>query len=192
MEKVNMTMNIQNSAAMLPGTEWGITEFEARALRTILGSYPTGVAIVATRTADGRNVGLTINSFASLSLEPPLILWSLVNHSPNLAVFQNCEYFTISILSCDHQELALRFANPRVENKFQDIPVQETPEGIPAICGAIATLVCSNHQQTHVGDHLLMIGQVKRIASLEGKPLVFHCGMFTELHDVGNNLGEDA
>ncbi|MDC9613224.1 flavin reductase family protein [Xenorhabdus khoisanae] len=179
-----MTLNILSSQIPLPDTEWGATEFEARALRTLLGHYPTGVAIVATRTADGRNVGLTINSFASLSLEPPLVLWSLVNHSPNLPAFRDCEYFTISILGCEHQELALRFANPRVENKFRDIPVQETPEGVPSIGGAIATLVCANHQQTHLGDHLLMIGHVKRIASIEGKPLVFHSGMFTVLHDV--------
>ncbi|PHM57375.1 flavin reductase family protein [Xenorhabdus hominickii] len=128
-----MNMNILNSQVLLLDTEWGATEFETRALRTLLGNYPTGVAVVATRTADGRNVGLTINSFASLSLEPPLVLWSLVNHSPNLSVFRDCEYFTISILGCDHQELALRFANPRVENKFQDIPVQETSEGVPSI-----------------------------------------------------------
>ncbi|WP_340620259.1 flavin reductase family protein [Xenorhabdus siamensis] len=179
-----MTMNIQNIQIPLPDVEWGIAEFETRTLRTLLGCYPTGVAIVATRTTDGRNVGLTINSFASLSLEPPLILWSLINHSPNLSVFRNCEYFTISILGCDHQELALRFANPRVENKFQGIPVQETPEGMPSIDGAIATLVCANRQQTHLGDHMLMIGQVKRIASIEGKPLVFHAGMFTALHDI--------
>ncbi|PHM45039.1 oxidoreductase [Xenorhabdus mauleonii] len=179
-----MSINILNS--QIPGLdcEWGITEFESRTLRAILGNYPTGVAVVATRTSDGRNVGLTINSFASLSLEPPLILWSLVNHSPNLRVFRDCEYFTVSILGCEHQDLALRFANPRVENKFQDIEVQETPEGIPSIGGAIATLVCTNHQQTHLGDHLLMIGQVRRVASIEGRPLVFHGGMFTALHDM--------
>lgn len=113
-----------------------------------------------------------------------MILWSLVNHSPNLSVFRNCEYFTISVLGCDHQELVLCFANPRVENKFQGIPMQETQEGMPSIDGAIAALVCANHQQTHLGDHLLMIGQVKRIASIEGKPLVFHSGMFTALHDM--------
>ncbi|OKP02136.1 flavin reductase family protein [Xenorhabdus eapokensis] len=179
-----MSINTLNNQMPLFDGGWGVTEFEARDLRTLLGKYPTGVAIVATRTAEGRNVGLTINSFASLSLEPPLVLWSLVNHSPNLSVFRDCEYFTISILSYDHQELALRFASSRIENKFQDIPVQETPEGIPSIEGAIATLVCTNHQQTHLGDHLLMIGQVKRIASIEGKPLVFHGGMFTGLPDV--------
>ncbi|MBD2809438.1 flavin reductase family protein [Xenorhabdus sp. Vera] len=179
-----MNLNILSSQIPVFNAEWGVTEFGARALRVLLGNYPTGVAVAATRTADGRNVGLTINSFASLSLEPPLVLWSLINHSPNLTVFRDCEYFTISMLGCDHQELAMRFANPGVENKFQDIPVQETPEGVPSIEGAIATLVCVNHQQTHLGDHLLMIGKVKRIASIEGKPLVFHGGMFTALHDM--------
>ncbi|MDC9604745.1 flavin reductase family protein [Xenorhabdus griffiniae] len=179
-----MSITTLNNQMPLFDSEWGATEFETGDLRTLFGKYPTGVAIVATRTAEGRNVGLTINSFASLSLKPPLVLWSLVNHSPNLSVFRDCEYFTISILSCDHQELALRFASSRVENKFQGISVQETPEGIPSIGGAIATLVCANHQQTHLGDHLLVIGEVKRIASIEGKPLVFHGGMFTGLHDI--------
>ncbi|HFD3738392.1 TPA: flavin reductase family protein, partial [Pseudomonas aeruginosa] len=98
--------------------EWGHTEFEPKALRNLLGCYPTGVAVVITRAADGRDVGLTINSFASLSLDPPLVLWSLVNHSPNLSVFRDCRHFTINILGKEHQELAMRFANPRIENKF--------------------------------------------------------------------------
>ncbi len=179
-----MSMLAINEEHLMDQVEWGQTEFESRMLRNLLGSYPTGVAIVATRTPDGRDVGLTINSFASLSLDPPMVLWSLVNHSPNLAVFRDCQHFTISILAKDHQELALRFANPRVDNKFEDAPIHLTAEGVPAIKGAIATLVCINEQQSHLGDHLLMIGRVKRIGSEIGKPLVFHSGTFTALHET--------
>ncbi|KLN47391.1 flavin reductase [Providencia rettgeri] len=163
--------------------EWGHTEFESKTLRNLLGCYPTGVAIVTTRTADGRDVGLTINSFASLSLDPPLVLWSLVNHSPNLAVFRDCSHFTINILGHGHQELAMRFANPRIENKFEEVAIHLTPEGVPALHGAIATLVCENHKQDTLGDHLLMVGHVRRISSETGKPLVFHGGGFTALHE---------
>lgn len=163
---------------------WGLSEFESKTLRNMLGSYPTGVAIVTTRTADGRDVGLTINSFASLSLDPPLVLWSLVNHSPNLLAFRDCQHFTINILAEGHQELAMRFANPRVENKFEGVDTHITPEGVPALQGAIATLVCVNHKQDHIGDHLLMVGHVCRIGSETGKPLVFHGGTFTALHNA--------
>lgn len=160
---------------------WGNTDLEPKMLRGVFGSYPTGVAIVATRTRDGRAVGLTINSFASLSLEPPLVLWSLVERSPNLAAFRDCEHFTINVLASGQEELARRFASSTVLDKFAEAPVLEVPEGIPAIEGAVATLVCANDQQNHAGDHLLLFGRVLRVASTPGTPLVFHAGRFTAL-----------
>lgn len=164
-----------------PPLVWGSTDLEPKMLRGVFGSYPTGVAIVATRTRNGRAVGLTINSFASLSLEPPLVLWSLIERSPNLAAFRDCEHFTINVLASGQEELARRFANSTVPDKFADAPVLEAPEGIPAIEGAVATLVCANHQQSHAGDHLLLFGRVLRVASTFGTPLVFHAGRFTAL-----------
>lgn len=160
---------------------WGSTDLEPKTLRGVLGSYPTGVAIVATRTKEGRAVGLTINSFASLSLDPPLVLWSLVNQSPSLAAFQECEHFTINVLASGQEELARRFASSTVLDKFADAPIVEVPEGMPAIDGAVATLVCANDQQNHAGDHLLLFGRVLRIANAPGTPLVFHAGRFTAL-----------
>ena len=153
----------------------------ARALRDLLGSYPTGVAIVTTRATDGRNVGLTINSFASLSLDPPLVLWSLVNRSPNLAVFRDSAHFAINILASGHEALARRFADPAVPDKFADVTVRETPEGVAAIDGALATLVCAHDHCRTVGDHLLLVGQVVRVASQPSEPLVFHAGRFTSV-----------
>lgn len=164
-----------------PPLAWGSTVIEPKMLRGVLGAYPTGVAIVATRTRDGRAVGLTINSFASLSLDPPLVLWSLVNRSPNLAAFRECGHFTINVLASGQEDLARRFASSTVDDKFADAPVLEVPEGIPAIGGSIATLVCSNDQQNHAGDHLLLFGRVLRVGSAPGTPLVFHAGRFTAL-----------
>ena len=114
-----------------PPLVWGSTDLEPKTLRGVLGSYPTGVAIVATRTRDGRAVGLTINSFASLSLDPPLVLWSLVNRSPNLAAFRDCEHFTINVLASGQEELARRFANSAVTDKFADAPVPGGARGHP-------------------------------------------------------------
>ncbi|MDR2851888.1 MAG: flavin reductase family protein [Burkholderiaceae bacterium] len=162
--------------------EWGSTDLQPKTLRGVLGAYPTGVAIVTTRTGGGRAVGLTINSFASLSLDPPLVLWSLVNHSPSLAVFRTCTHFAINVLSMGQEELARRFANPAIADKFDSVQVQETPEGIPVIAGAVATLVCANDQQSDAGDHLLLFGRIQRITNAGGAPLVFHAGRFTTLN----------
>ena len=163
---------------------WGNVDLEPKALRNLFGSYPTGVAIVTTRTPDGRSVGLTINSFATLSLDPPLVLWSLVDRSPNLATFRECTHFAINILANGHEDLAKRFATAAVPDKFDGVAVQETPEGIPAIDGAVTTLVCAHDDCRHVGDHLLLIGRVVRTAHQPGTPLVFHAGRFTSLHAV--------
>jgi len=163
-------------------TDWGRVDFEAKELRQVLGSYPTGVAIVVTRTPEGRNVGLTINSFASLSLDPPLVLWSLVRHSPNLAVFRDCRHFTINVLGSDQEALARRFANPTIVDKFEGVAVREAPEGVSALQGSVATLVCSSDQQQMAGDHLLLVGRVLRTDGAPADPLVFHAGRFAALH----------
>ena len=175
---VPMHMPIQ---AMSHGQPWGDDDLQPKTLRNLLGSYPTGVAVVTTRTNDGRAVGLTINSFASLSLDPPLVLWSLVNHSPNLAVYRDCRHFAVNILGHGHEELAMRFANPRITNKFEDVDTEETCAGIPVISGAMTTLLCEHDHNRTVGDHLLLIGRVTRTASTPGHHLVFHGGRFTSL-----------
>lgn len=163
---------------------WGSDDLAPHTLRKLLGSYPTGVAIVTTSASDGRPVGLTINSFASLSLDPPLVLWSLVNHSPSLAVFRDCAHFAIHVLPREHEELARRFANPAVVDKFAELDLHITPEGVPVLHGAVTTLVCANDHSRHAGDHLLMVGRVVRTSSTPGVPLVFHAGRFTSLHAV--------
>lgn len=163
-----------------PGS-WGDTTIESRSLRQVLGHYPTGVAIVTTRAADGRAVGLTINSFASLSLNPALVLWSLVDRSPNLAVFQSAPHFAISVLASHHQALASRFADPSVVDKFGGVAVREAAEGVPVIADALATLVCAAEQRHTAGDHELFIGRVLRMDRGDGVPLVFHSGRFAAL-----------
>lgn len=176
-------MAAQDALAMSStrGPGWGQTEFESKALRQALGRYPTGVAIVTTRGDDGRAIGLTINSFASLSLSPALVLWSLVDRSPNMAAFQQASHFAISVLAQGQQDLASRFANPAVADKFDQVAVCEAPEGVPVIEGALATLVCSTVKHHGEGDHELFIGRVVRLDTREGAPLVFHHGRFEVL-----------
>jgi flavin reductase (DIM6/NTAB) family NADH-FMN oxidoreductase RutF len=112
------------------------------------------------------------------------VLWSLVNRSPNLAAFRDCDHFTISVLACGQEALARRFADPAVPDKFEGAELHEVPEGVPAIAGAVATLVCANDQQSPAGDHLLLFGRVLRVATapaMAATPLVFHAGRFTAL-----------
>jgi flavin reductase (DIM6/NTAB) family NADH-FMN oxidoreductase RutF len=164
-------------------SSWGDEDFDPQSLRRLLGRYPTGVAIVTTRTPQGRAVGLTINSFASLSLVPPLILWSLLTRSSNLEVFRSCNHFAINTLCAGQLPLAQRFASSTVVDKFAGVPVRETPEGIPVIDRALATLVCVQDHSREIGDHLLVVGRVVRTHGMPGAPLVFHGGKFTRLAD---------
>jgi flavin reductase (DIM6/NTAB) family NADH-FMN oxidoreductase RutF len=165
----------------VPTATWGDTDIAPKALRQVLGSYPTGVAVVTTRTPDGRDVGLTINSFASLSLDPALVLWSLVDRSPSLGAFRDAPHFAISVLGDRQMALAQRFATPGLPDKFEGVAVREAPEGLAVIDSALATLVCAADHHRPAGDHLLLIGRVLRMQRRDGEPLVFHRGRFAAL-----------
>lgn len=155
---------------------------DSRAFRQALGHFPTGVAIVTTRCPDGRAVGLTINSFTSLSLEPPLVMWSLVNHSPSLDIFQSCTHFAINVISQEQVPVALGFANSQVKDKFALISHMDGEEGVPLLDDCVATFVCENYRQHEGGDHTLFIGRVVRHTTLtEHEPAVFHRGRFATL-----------
>lgn len=170
------------------GVAWGSTDLQSRTLRTLFGSYPTGVAIVATRARDGRAIGLTVNSFASLSLEPPLVLWSLGTGSSQLDIFQTCAHFTINVLDRRDEPLARQFASSDTGDRFAGVDIGETPEGVPVISAALTTLVCAHDHSRIVGDHLLLVGRVVRTASRLGTPLVFHAGRFTALPEAEDTV----
>lgn len=157
---------------------------DSKAFRQALGHFPTGVAIVTTRSPEGRPVGLTISSFSSLSLEPPLVLWSLVNHSPSLDVFQNCNYFAINIINQTQTDVAMGFANSKIADKFSLVSHADGEEGVPLIDDCVATFVCENYRQYEGGDHTIFIGRVVRHSTItEHEPAVFHRGKFTNLRN---------
>ncbi|MFT2793722.1 flavin reductase family protein [Serratia sp. T13T92] len=164
-------------------SDYGREELLTKNLRNLLGTYPTGVAIVTMRKEDGTHVGLTINSFASLSLEPPLILWSLVNYSSNLEAFRNCSHFAINILSIEQQELAIRFATQSIIDKFSGVQIEYVTEGLPVIKGALTTLICENYACSDIGDHMLVIGRIVGTNHQPSTPLIFHAGSFTSLQN---------
>lgn len=155
---------------------------DTRRLRDALGAYPTGVTVVTTRGPDGRAVGLTVNSFASLSLDPPLLLWSLANRSPNRRAFRAASHFAINVLAAGQEALARGFANPAVVDKFDGVAWQPSPaHGVPLLDGALAHFVCECRDAIEAGDHTLFIGRVEQHTRDGGEPLVFHAGRFAAL-----------
>jgi flavin reductase (DIM6/NTAB) family NADH-FMN oxidoreductase RutF/DNA-binding MarR family transcriptional regulator len=146
-------------------------------MRQCLSRFATGVTIIATRGPDGRHVGLTANSFNSLSLDPPLILWSLGTGASTLEVFRGQRFFSVSVLSVEQVDIARRFAARGVD-RFHGVAVHEGLDGIPLIDGALAWFECERRTQTLHGDHWLFIGEVKRCAAADGSPLIFRHGEF--------------
>lgn len=146
-------------------------------MRRCLSRFATGVTIVATRGADGRHIGLTATSFNSLSLDPPLILWSLAQTATSLEIFKGQRFFSVSVLAVDQVDIARRFA-VRMADRFQDVAIHEGLDGIALVDGAVAWFECERRTQVLHGDHWLFVGEVKRCAAADGSPLIFRHGEF--------------
>ena len=144
--------------------------------------FPTGVTIVTARDVDGRLIGLTANSFNSVSLEPPLVLWSLSRRAGSMPVFSRGSHYAIHILAADQMALAERFAAKGVD-RYAGVAYRENEAGVPVIQGAAAVFECFNRSQYEEGDHVIFVGEVERCTHRpEASPLLFHGGRyFTEL-----------
>jgi 3-hydroxy-9,10-secoandrosta-1,3,5(10)-triene-9,17-dione monooxygenase reductase component len=153
------------------------------ALRTALGRFATGVTIVSCRTADGGFVGLTANSFNALSLEPPLVLWSLRRSSPNLAAFRAAPAFAVNVLAESQVELSRRFASPVVD-KFAEGAWAAGSSGAPLLAGCAAVFECERVSDQEAGDHVLFIGRVLGVSESAVAPLVFQAGHYRLLGDI--------
>jgi flavin reductase (DIM6/NTAB) family NADH-FMN oxidoreductase RutF len=153
---------------------------DSRALRTALGQFATGITVVTTRAADASFVGLTVNSFSALSLEPPLILWSLRCNSPSLPVFESAERFVVNVLAEAQVEVSRRFALP-IADKFDGVAHAENAWGQPLIHGAAAWFECRTVSRQKAGDHHLFIAEVERFTLSEAAPLLFHAGGYFAL-----------
>ncbi len=152
-------------------------------LRAALGRFATGVTIVSCRAADGSPVGLTANSFSALSLQPPLILWSLRSVSPNLDAFQGAPHFAVNVLAENQVELSRRFASP-VPDKFAEGLWAEGLGGAPILAGCAAVFECEQVSSQAAGDHVLFIGQVHRVTEAPITPLVFQSGHYRMLGEI--------
>jgi flavin reductase (DIM6/NTAB) family NADH-FMN oxidoreductase RutF len=151
---------------------------DTRHLRECLSEFATGVTIVTAGLADGVRAGLTVNSFNALSLEPPLVLWSLSLRSTSLAVFSQATHFAVNVLSVRQVELARRFSRSG-PNRFSGVELHQGLGGAPLIDGANAWFECENSSQQRAGDHMLFIGLVRRCSREHGAdPLIFRHGRF--------------
>ena len=154
--------------------------FDPRTLRDALGEFATGIAVVTASGADGQPVGVTINSFASVSLEPPLVLWSLGLHSPSLAAFESCSHYAINILAAGQEDFSQRFAQSQGD-KFAGIDLQLGAGGAPLLPGCCAWFECRNELRYPGGDHVILVGYVEGFERQGKAPLIFHGGRYRSL-----------
>lgn len=156
--------------------------FSSQEFRAALGMFATGVTIVTARAADGQVIGLTANSFNSVSLSPPLVLWSLARAAASLPVFSGGSHYAINILAADQKQLAERFAMKGAD-RWQGVTFDEGAGGAPLLHGAAASFECFNRSRYEEGDHVIFVGEVERCTHRPGAtPLLFHGGRyFTEL-----------
>lgn len=152
-------------------------------LRNALGRFATGVTIVTCLDANGEPIGLTANSFGALSLEPPLILWSLRRVSPSLQAFAATRYFAVNVLGASQMELSRRFASS-VSDKFADGVWRAGHGGVPVLGEAAALFECEVLSQQEAGDHMLFIGRVLYFVDGGMPPLLFHAGRYHGLGEV--------
>lgn len=152
-----------------------------RAFRDALGMFATGIAVVTTRAPNGEAIGLTVNSFNSVSLDPPLIVWSLSRHLASLPVFEACEYYAVNVLAEDQQHLSQLFAT-RSDDKFAGIDIDDGLYGVPLLKDCCARFECRNTTRHPGGDHLVFISEVVRFDRIsERPPLIYHSGAYRRL-----------
>lgn len=168
------------------GGDAPMSEAEKLALRSAFGQFATGVTIVTARGPDGVDIGITVNSFASVSLDPPLLLWSLARESQSIDAFRPDFHFAITILSSEQEMLARHFGRSGTD-QFSILPEQVTIEhnrhGVPLIGGGIATFECRVDQVVPAGDHHVLIARIERFATAPGAPLLFFGGRFLATGD---------
>lgn len=154
----------------------------AESLREVLGLFPTGIAVLTARTGEGALYGVTINSFSSVSLDPPLVLFSLSRRLHTLKALLSAETFAIHFLREDQRHVSTRFARAR-SDKWDDVGYREGVTGCPVIEPALAVLECRLYAQYDGGDHVIIVGRIAHIERQgDENPLVFFRGRY---HTIG-------
>ncbi|MFL6879280.1 p-hydroxyphenylacetate 3-hydroxylase reductase component [Pseudomonas marginalis] len=152
--------------------------FDPRAFRRALGNFATGVTVVTAADASGRKVGVTANSFNSVSLDPPLVLWSIDKRSSSHGVFEEASHFAVNVLAADQIDLSNNFARPK-DDRFAEIAYAPGEGGAPVFVDCAARFHCEKYQQVDGGDHWIMIGKVVAFDDFGRSPLLYHQGAYS-------------
>ncbi|WP_227815803.1 flavin reductase family protein [Nitrogeniibacter aestuarii] len=151
--------------------------FDTRQFRNALGHFATGVTVVTTLDAERQPVGVTVNSFSSVSLEPPLILWSLAKKSFSRTAFETHPSFAVHVLAADQEDISNRFARAG-EDKFAGVQTRDGLDDVPVLPGCAAVFECNTEFIHDGGDHIILVGRVQRFATSERPPLLFYRGQY--------------
>ncbi|WP_194712753.1 flavin reductase family protein [Noviherbaspirillum soli] len=154
-------------------------EFDTAHFRQALSQFATGVTVITTRTDSGAFIGLTASSFNSVSLSPPLVLWSLSNEASTLPAFTDNSHYVINVLSASQAHLAEQFAR-RGANRFQGVDFSLSRTGLPILKGVSAWFECHNRSRYPEGDHVIFVGEVEQCDVTPQPGLVFHGGRLME------------
>jgi flavin reductase (DIM6/NTAB) family NADH-FMN oxidoreductase RutF len=173
------------------GDPIGGPSFDQRDFRNALGSFATGVTVVTTVDAGGRRYAMTVNSFAAVSLSPPLVLWSVSRGSPSAGAFLSATHFAINVLAADQVALSRHFARSS-DDKFAAIVTLEGIAGLPLIAGAAAVFQCRTHAIHTGGDHEVILGRVEHYGHSDREPLVFCRGRYQRGVNVEIAADRDA
>ncbi|MCD6026567.1 MAG: putative monooxygenase oxidoreductase [Solimicrobium sp.] len=149
--------------------------FSVSHFRNALSQFATGVTIITTRLESGRFLGLTASSFNSVSLNPPLVLWSLSEKATSLPIFSVNSHYVINILAANQKELAKQFSQPSLD-RFTGVEFSLSANGMPILAGTAAWFECRNRSRYPEGDHVIFVGEVEQCAFTPKEPLIFHGG----------------
>jgi flavin reductase (DIM6/NTAB) family NADH-FMN oxidoreductase RutF len=141
--------------------------------KEIMGSYPTGVTVITTMDSNNKPVGLTVNSFASVSLDPLLILWSIDKKAGSCEVFKNAEKFSVNILAGNQQDICWTFSSKSEQDRFSKQPWNLSKNNLPVLEDVFASLECKKVQMIEAGDHYILIGEVIDLNKNEQDPMLY-------------------
>jgi flavin reductase (DIM6/NTAB) family NADH-FMN oxidoreductase RutF len=152
-------------------------DFDSNFFKSALGRFPTGVTVITASLPGQPPVGLTVSSFNSVSLDPPLVVWSLSRNSSSLAVIQQCDRYVIQVLASDQMMFAQRFSKGTAAERFEGAALTTAPNGSPRLqASCSAWFECANRSRYEEGDHFIFVGEVEHCARNDSLPLIYHAG----------------
>jgi flavin reductase (DIM6/NTAB) family NADH-FMN oxidoreductase RutF len=154
----------------------------SKAFRQCLGKFATGVTVVTCSDASGKPCGITANSFSSVSLDPPLILWNIAKVSNSLEAYLVARHFAINVLSSAQRDVSTHFARSD-HTLFDDVEFTLSDDGVPLLTGTVASFECRTYDIHDCGDHYIIVGEVERFATSDRDPLLFYGGAYRGIGD---------